>query len=139
MMTNSAGRFRRQLMRVNSILSATTPNPTGPQRPNSNCWPLYKAHSVQLGCMTHETLRDYAHQTFTRVQKTLEALTRFLTMSLASCLAIASGFTPTQWPENHHYPGICREHYRRRNAASSFLILASKNRIWPLDCWCARC
>ena len=49
---------------------------------------------VQLGCLAHETLRDYAHQTFTRGQKTLEALTRFLTMSPASCLAIASGFTP---------------------------------------------
>ena len=50
---------------------------------------------VQLGCLAHETLRDYAHQTFTKGQKTLEALTRFLTTSPALCLAIASGFTPT--------------------------------------------
>jgi hypothetical protein len=49
---------------------------------------------VQLGCLTHETLRDYAHQTFPKGQKTLEALTRFLTKSPASCLTIASGFTP---------------------------------------------
>jgi hypothetical protein len=55
---------------------------------------LHGLTPVQLGCLTHETLRDYAHQTFPKGQKTLEALTRFLTKSPASCLTIASGFTP---------------------------------------------
>jgi hypothetical protein len=49
---------------------------------------------IQLGCLTHETLRDYAHQTFPKGQKTLEALTRFLTKSPTLCLTIASGFIP---------------------------------------------
>jgi hypothetical protein len=55
---------------------------------------LHGLTPVQLGCLTHETLRDYAHQTFPKGQKTLEALTSFLTKSPASCLTIASGFTP---------------------------------------------
>jgi hypothetical protein len=49
---------------------------------------------VQLGCLTQETLLDYAHQTFGHGHHSSQALTIFLTQNAGSCLRIASTYTP---------------------------------------------
>ena len=77
--------------------------------------------------MAHETLRDYAHQTFTKGQKTLEALPASSPESRIM-LGHRLRIHPGQWPENHHYLPSAVSIIGGK-AASSFIVLLSKNRI----------
>jgi hypothetical protein len=50
---------------------------------------------VQIGCVTSQTLRDYAKQLSpTGKTNSLLALTNFLNQGSSGCLTIASGYTP---------------------------------------------